>query len=731
MTALLRRVHWLLFGTLLAIAAGTLLFTTFMVYDDEGYVLFSLKNFVEGGGLYERVYSQYGPFFYLFNQLLHLGGAGVDFTNTSARLLTGCYWLATTALCGAMVWRATRSHVGAVITAAGVFLHLWSMTSEPSHPGGLIVFLVALAGWAGVRWHTQPRRLAVILGLVGAALCLTKINVGVFLFAGAAAWWALELDEPWLGRRARAWLVGAVMAFLPLALMRQQLGLPWVVTFALVSGAAGAATVLAAARGATAITRGKDLRALFLAAAGLTVLTAVGILLQGTSLTGLLEGVLLGPLRHPQLYVAQVNWRAGAVACALGSLALASAATAWRPAWAVTAIAIARLLATAWFFLAWIFTGLIHPHAFVLSYALAMTWLFVFPLGGDAGTQPARAWLALLLIPQALHAFPVAGSQISWGTFLWVPLAVIAACDAFRRFALASAPMRRGLGVAAIAVLVGLTVRCVQSAQLGVTRARESARLRLPGANALLLPENLATTLRALSLNAVTHADVLFSLPGMHSFHLWTEVPPPTPANATHWFSLLSAAQQEAIRVRLAASPRSCVIVQRDILAFLERNGIATDSPLARWLRENYEPAFTLQTYEFWVRKGRTIAAVNTATAREATPGAQPRYQLSLTLIEPSLRGITSIELANLEGDRSTSVMTWGKHDAEIFVTPLNSAGRQAGAPRAVAFPFEAGGLVRIEVRTDRFPENFPTSHGVLYLRDDSGRRVAEARFVR
>ena len=36
-----------------------------MAYDDEGYVLVSLKNYSAHGGLYASVYSQYGPFFYL------------------------------------------------------------------------------------------------------------------------------------------------------------------------------------------------------------------------------------------------------------------------------------------------------------------------------------------------------------------------------------------------------------------------------------------------------------------------------------------------------------------------------------------------------------------------------------------------------------------------------------------------------------------------------------------
>lgn len=60
------RLRWAplaLLGAILVVAGATQLFSTFMVYDDEGYVLFSLKTFAEGGGLYERVYSQYGPFF--------------------------------------------------------------------------------------------------------------------------------------------------------------------------------------------------------------------------------------------------------------------------------------------------------------------------------------------------------------------------------------------------------------------------------------------------------------------------------------------------------------------------------------------------------------------------------------------------------------------------------------------------------------------------------------------
>src|SRR4029077_9963852 len=40
------------------------MFTGFMGYDDEGYMLTALKGFVNHGHLYDDVFTQYGPFYY-------------------------------------------------------------------------------------------------------------------------------------------------------------------------------------------------------------------------------------------------------------------------------------------------------------------------------------------------------------------------------------------------------------------------------------------------------------------------------------------------------------------------------------------------------------------------------------------------------------------------------------------------------------------------------------------
>jgi hypothetical protein len=388
-------------------------------------------------------------------------------------------------------------------------------------------------------------------------------------------------------------------------------------------------------------------------------------------------------------------------------------------------------VAAAVFFATWALDWPLSSHAFALSFGLAAIWLFVFPLDAARETQPARAWLALLLVPQVLHAYPVAGSQISWGTFLWIPLATVGVHDAARVFTVSwPAARRRVVAIAAALVVVATLARTAQFASLGLTRLREADSPGLPGTTLLRVPQNLAVTLRVLVLNTAMHADMLFTFPGMLSFHRWTGVPPPTPLNTTHWFTLLTPAQQEDIRARLEAAPRSCVILQRHIYEFLVDTRVATESPLARWLKDNYESAFALDSYEFWVRKGRRIAAPGTATVREGATGARPRYLVAATLALPAEVEVAAVELQRFDGDIGRTVTRWSPADAQLRQTPINSSGAAVGPSQPLPPPWRVRGLCRLELFTDRFPAGLPLEHAVLHFRDRAGRPVAEARFI-
>lgn len=711
------RIALLVLAGLAVLAGFGLMFSTYMTYDDEGYVLFSLRNFVDGGGLYDRVFSQYGPFFFLWNEALHF--LGHDFSHTSGRIVTLLMWFAATGCCAALVWRATRSGPATACTLAGVFLHLWPLINEPSHPGGLIVLLVALTAWLGAAWVDHPRRIAGVAGAVGAALLLTKVNVGIFLLVGAGLWWWLHLAPPRSGTRPTLFVALVTAIALPVGLMRSQWGAEGVSTFIGVAAAAGASAVLATWRGADRHTVWSDLRPATAAGILVSALTVILTLAQGTSLAGLAEGCLLQPLRFPSVYLALHSWRPGAAVLAGGAGVLAAVAVSGRIVLSARWLAWTRLAVAGTGVMTLVFAGQLNSQAFCLSYGLGLAWVFVLPLDeAERNTQRLRSWLALLLVTQALHAFPVSGSQISWATFLWLPLAAVGAAGAASRIATPRAGRRVSWSRLTAAVLIAaFTFRCGETAVKGWRRLQEGEPLGLPGTAGIQVPQITASALRMLTLNAAVHGEMLFTVPGLNSLHLWSGRPAPTAANATLWFQLLTATQQDAIQQRLAAAPNAVVVVHRDLLAFLAARGISAESRLATFLQQEFEPAFRVDAYEFRVRRGRQVPVVNAAELFTHEAPGQPRYRLTLTLFATALTSARLIELRELAGDSSRVLHTWKTSQTE----PAGATDARPGA----------ASIVRLHVPTDTFPTDRNPDTLYFVIRDDAGRRLAEARMRR
>ena len=182
-------------GLVLAVMLVTgywLMFTQFMVYDDEGYVLWSLHNYFAAGGLYTKVYSQYGPFLYAFYHALHVLFRW-PFDNENGRLLTLFYWCGSAGLGGWFAWRQTKSAIVAATAMLVTFGSLVVMISEPGHPGGLLAFLSAIGAVGGaIAWERgKTGAFALLVGALAAAMVLTKVNVGVFFLIAAGSWLAV------------------------------------------------------------------------------------------------------------------------------------------------------------------------------------------------------------------------------------------------------------------------------------------------------------------------------------------------------------------------------------------------------------------------------------------------------------------------------------------------------------------------------------------------------------
>ena len=726
-------------AALLTCAAAMMMFSVFMFYDDEGYVLVTLRNFAEHGKLYREVYSQYGPFLYVFYYALH--ELGLPLTHTAGRLVTLLAWSGTAVACALLVGRATRNLAAQLAVLAGVFVYLWIMPNEPTHPGGLIAVSTALLAWLGYRWIDleNPRALARLFGAGIAVLVLTKINIGAFAACSALAWFALHHTSQGL-RRLAPGLLAVGIALLPFALMRALLGTEWVQTYALLIAASGLGAVGAVALGASPRLGWRDLGAGVVAALGVCAVVLAVIFSRGTSPADLLEGVLLGPLRHPASFSLQFPWPPGTRAIAVLSPALFAAAwwlrcRAWAPLDGVIAGLRLALAAGLAFNLAR-FPAASPDHP-VLIYAAPSLWLFLWPIAGERpALVAARAWVGLLFLGQTLHAFPVPGSQIAWGTLLALPLAALSAWPAAAwfatRFALAPTYLRRLRFALALGVVGFAAHTSWEMVKVG-KRYSDGAHLDLPGAERLSLPESAVGLFQTLVLNAVVHSDMVFSEPGMFSFNLWTGHPTPTLANVTHWFSLLDGPRQQAIIRQLDAHPRASVIVQRVHMQFLQRRGLTPAGPLHDYLAANFESAFTLDDFEFHVRKGRTIAPLMLAELFERTPTATAGTAapgdtlLKFNVLLPPGSSIATIDVVSTARP-DLPALTLRADLAQAELTPINLRGEATRSSAFSTWPLRPAGPTTIALYFDRHSHKLPLPATLLILRDAAGAPLALAR---
>lgn len=722
----------LILAALAALACcGTWLhFTQYMAYDDEGYVLWSYRNYFAHGGLYTAVYSQYGPFPYVF---YHLGVAltGGTMDSETVRWLNLCYWLVCAAGAGWFTRRQTGSDGLGVAAAALTFLSLIVMISEPGHPGGLLAAITAAGTLAGAHAIEagRPRRFALATALTGTALLLSKINVGIFFLIAAGSWLALH-TEAGRARRALLWAVALGTVATPLALMRTLQHEQWVMIFAFVVAAGGLALLLAIEPTRRAEARPGDWGWGAGVAAALATVVVLAVWARGTPPGALWQAVVLEPLRHPLVYVHPLTWPALApwlAAAGLGA-ALGHVATRRRTDTWFSLLALLRLAALAW--TAWAAVDAIDFSltAFGLKFGAPLVWLMAVPLQSGPATpgQRARLWVAWAGTWQLLQAYPVAGSQTAWGAFLWFPVALVGGWEALRHLAAASARLGPALrAVAALVLAAAVSVSFGRAWAASYLRFQESAPLGLTGAERLRLTDDYTLNLRILTHNAVTHGDTVFSYPGMFSFNVWSGRPTPTLANVTHWFSLLDERQQQAIIDRLEADPRAVVIVQSYLINFLVIRDLAPRGPLHDYLLKNFAAAFRLDTYEFWVRRGRTIAADGTARFVRDPSGVR------LEVIPTATAEVARIELQPLFGGGPPLTRFAVSPHAPWTALPLAADGTARADGWTATAPVRTGDHLRLSVP---LPTPLPVLPRSDYLRvvlyDRHGRELETLRFA-
>lgn len=612
------------------------MFSGFAYYDDEGFLNLTVRQFVAGRALYDDVYSQYGPFFYVFNwAVFRLVSVPVD--TDSVRLLVIAIWIGCAALAGLVTVRLTRNLPLALVGLALAGAHLRALAYEPGHPQGLAMLLVMLL--PATATYLDERRRPLVCALLGAivgCLLMTKVNLGVFALLALA----LTLTSSMAGRAAavlRA-AVSVAILLLPATLMRLHMATAEVPRYvALVTLTALPIVFLHWARPPARV-RASDGAWAVIGCAAAILFSGAAVVVGGTSLPGLVVGAGLRALQFPTVFYVPAILDGRATFIAGGGLAAFVIIQALSRRWpnhALLELALsgARLGYGAWT-LHLVYAAIpralspgmdlyLYPNnARPLLYtALPFVWLVMLP--GAAAADPrqrfARALLAAIALVNSLQAYPVAGSQLTWATALVLLAATVCVHDGLAGIASLLPRWLNGRWLR-LALAGCVIVPLVRTQQELVTVVRQNYQalvgLDLPGASRLRLPEPSVALYRWLALNLEAHADTFTSLPALDSLYFWSRREPPTGVNPNAWMLLLDDAEQNTIVAALAQKPRAVAVRAGWATRFYGNRKPLDRQPLAIYLAREFATVGRFRGYEFQVRAGRPAPEL-TYCARE------------------------------------------------------------------------------------------------------------------
>ena len=561
-------------------------FVSLANYDDEGFMMWTVKNFLGGRALYDQVSTVYGPFYYLY-EWCALSLTGFPAASDSLRLVSAAFWVAAALIAFLLVYRATGSLVLAVCVHLLVFRALSFVGEEPAHPQEACIFLLLALGRA---FYIANRTLRmVMMGVLGGAMATSKINLGIFVLVALIVGLTFAQPQGWR-RRAACIAVSVGALALPVVLMWDRLSDPWAIFFAslvMLSLASALVTVWAMPWHSHGLSL-RDMAVVTCAFAATAAAICCFPLAHGTTLRNLWEGLVVVPRKTYGVYWAlPANVHAYALIWAAAGLTLA-----WYAA--------RRRIGDRWLAMLKLGFGVsvllmcaTNRYAGLLNFATPFLWLVAARPGNLAADRRytlARSLLVILGVIQVLYVYPVAGSQVDFVAVYTIVFAGICLWDSVSWIG-SGGVVRMPWGVKFAAVLLIAGVNLAIAWDAGRTYESFSA-LNFPGAGNVRVEPEKAAALRAIVSRINTSCGTLVTEPGLFSFHLWTGKPSPRGLEDQVWMSLLDDAAQEAIVREIARDPRACVVYQQDLVDSWTHGTDISRKPLVRFIRENFRTVF-------------------------------------------------------------------------------------------------------------------------------------------
>lgn len=605
-------------------------------WEDEGYLIMTVKQYMDGDVLYDEIITIYGPAYYVYKWLVHTL-LGLPVTHDISRLTTLVVWVLISLLGGLFAYRLTRSALGGAAAYALVFIALFRTAAEPVHPSELLSLMI-LASLHLLPGDRSARYFNLRLVLVGAAMAvasLTKLNIGFFLcFAFAVIFIAFTAASRL--QRLALIAVTAGAALLPFVLFKSRLSLRWFEFALLIAVSVVASLTVGLIKNNRAVFTVRDYAVTAAAFLGTGFLIVSIVCLRGVSLHSLIDGLIFVPLRFGDLVVMEAAayrfikfWALIAALTAAAiiffkerkpfetevGVAILKAAFGASIIVAlligyydVTASSMERIFGKSDIF-DWVKGNEGVGSFLLLNFATPFLWLLIAEplLRREFSTDLVlRAALAVTAILQTLHAYPVPASQMAPAVFLIAIVGVVCLCDGFaqlKQLLPESLGAPRLQAVLAAASILILFVACVHRTYAERRIYYGGLPLNLYGSARIRLPEREVAAYNFITENIKYNCDSLFPVPSIFSFYFWAQKESPTKLNAYSWMNILSDAQQQSIIETLKTSKSGCVVYNRDWTKYwawkLTEEDWRTKVPLSAYIFNNYTSRGEANGYEF------------------------------------------------------------------------------------------------------------------------------------
>jgi hypothetical protein len=560
------------------------MFAGFSAYDDEGFFLVALRDYLGGTPLMTPTsLPLYGPFYFeVYGGLFRLLGIAPD--HDAGRWLTIAVWLTASALGAIVAYRLTRSYWLALAGQLLTFGGLLSLALEPASTYALTaLLLIGLSAFATIRSH-HAARAALIGGCVG-ALLLVKINVGVFAGLAVLLVWAAGLEPQ--GRRFALPAALCLVVVVPFLVTSALIHTAWVIELAVTLGLSLAAVAV--------VTTNSPLPGMpppatvWLVAGGAVVVVAtLGIaLLGGSRPSDMIPFFFVVPLRFPGVFVTPMD-----ISPAVSVWAAVMLAAALLVRFRGTRLpAAARISAGVFIWL----TVLLSPST-VFLVALPVLWVACMPPPGEDPVGPySRLLLTSLAILEMLQAYPVAGTQTPLAAVGLIPVGAMILADGIRQAG-------RSSGWIAAAPTTAVALATALVSWVVIMNFSDATTLGLPGAEMVRVQPAQGAALRSLvGAIAANHCSDLVTYPGMDSLYLWTSRGSSVETRYTVWYVTTAPSEQRRIVRQWSQEENLCVVKNQRLIDFWAK-GRVPNGPFVDFVNGGFVEAGQYGDYELLVR---------------------------------------------------------------------------------------------------------------------------------